>query len=124
MKKLAIIDKDKDILRIIPLSNEGYLDFKFSLRENHFIIKSWELRQKSPQIIDYIKSGAEITYHSSQKEKNPVVHIKYINYKPDVWLYKNISSKIIDVKLVLGFQSKFIKLDFLIDSKITDFSRK
>lgn len=111
MKKLAIIDKDKDILRIIPLSNEGYLGFKFSLRENHFIIKSWELRQKSPQIIDYIKSGAEITYHSSQKEKNPVVHIKYINYKPDVWLYKNISSKIIDVKLDNCFPLPLCKME-------------
>lgn len=111
MEKLAIIDKDIDILRIIPLSNEGYHDFKLSLRENHFLIKSWELGQKSPQVIDYINSSAEITYHSSQKEKNPVVHIKYIDHKPDVLLYKNISSKIIDIKLENYFPLPLCKVE-------------
>lgn len=87
MKNLAIIDKDIDILRIIPLYGDEYLGFKFGFRDNHFIVKSWELSQKSPQVIEYIKSNAEITYHSSKKDKDsishkkdkdPIVHTKHI----------------------------------------------
>lgn len=128
MKNLAIIDKDTDILRIIPLYGDKYPGFKFGFRDNHFIVKSWELGQKSPQVIEHIRSNAEITYHSSKKYKNsiphkkdkdPIVHIKHTDNKPDVELYTDISSKIRDIKLDTCFPLPLCKVEIKEGNKNT-----
>ncbi|MCC4771834.1 hypothetical protein FXV91_17185 [Methanosarcina sp. DH2] len=126
MKNIAIIDNGVDICRIVPLCKGEYPEFKFSLLGNNFLAKSWELGQKTPQIIDSIKSKAEITYHSSKKkdliaqkkDQDPIVHIKYLDNKSDVCLcknnsskYRNISSKIIDIKLDTCFPLPLCKLE-------------
>lgn len=103
MKKpeIAFTDNDMDILRIIPKYKDGRLDFlKFSV-QNDFLVKSWEMKQKSPYIIGSIEPGDEITYHSSKEDKNPVVHIKYKDSsKHDDHRFEDVSSKVADIKKV------------------------
>jgi hypothetical protein len=91
--KIAIVDNDIDILRIIPEYKEGRLDlFKFSV-QNNFLVNSWKTNQKSQNTVGYIESGDEITYHSSINEKNPIIHIKYKDNS-----YYPVSSNIMDIK--------------------------
>jgi hypothetical protein len=104
--EIAFTDNDIDILRIIPKYKDGRFDyFKFSVR-NNFLVKSWEIKQKSPHIIRSIKLGDEITYHSSKKDlvgnyKPPVVHIKHKNSsKQDDNPYEIISSNVVDIRKI------------------------
>lgn len=92
--KLALINNNIDLLRIIPSYNGDNIDFKFSLLGNNFKIQYWRLGQKCAEVH---LTSEEITYHSSRKEekKPPVVHIKD---KTLDLIYIHSFSNIIDIK--------------------------
>ena len=71
--KLAVINGNEDILRIIPTAKKDRIDFKFALRDNNFILNYWELGLSEP--ISFT-TNSEITYHSSDGDKKPVIHVK------------------------------------------------
>ena len=115
--KLALINSNLDILRIIPSYNGENLDFKFSLLGNHFQIHYWQLGQKCPEVHS---TNKEITYHSSRnkEKKSPIVHIKD---KTSEITYTHSFTNIIDIKSNSSFPVPLCKvaLKKVIDHKYT-----
>jgi len=89
--KLAIINGNDDILRIIPHVKKDRIDFKFTLMDNNFNLNYWYLGLKEPKSFT---TSSEITYHSSDEEKKPVIHVKH---KGSEVIYSHRFSKVTDI---------------------------
>lgn len=107
-KKLAIVNNNQDLLRIIPFNADESIEFKFATRENEFKLKYWHLGLNKPEEYNV---NTEITYHKSVIEKNqkkePIIHVKDINGNS---IYKHRFKKIRNLRLDSVFPIPLCKI--------------
>jgi hypothetical protein len=109
--KLAIINGDQDLLRIIPVPTKvaNTIDFKISTLGNEYVINYWALGLQKPK---YYRSNNEITYHSSVKTKEKlkpgIIHEKSQN---SVCInYQYSFPKVTDIRVNTEFPLPLLKL--------------